>query len=215
MTRPAHKPDYRRKQKWLLVPHECPTKRLFFNQSSVGVFVSFCPLEMLWAIHVSEPLWLALLVPSNLRSILRKVIFTNFFFFFLIYYLFFCFFFPLNRILNVFGSGSGLDSFPRHWPLFWFPLSHSEPSPESILSKPSLYVVTVVLLSLQSTTAWGTEGNQTLNNNRIARGPSWKECHGQDIVLPNSSSVTRARPRKTEVSRWSHVIKIFLSMWPS
>ncbi|KAK3531109.1 hypothetical protein QTP70_011068 [Hemibagrus guttatus] len=50
----------------------------------------------------------------------------------------------------------------------------------------------------QSTTAWGSEGNQTLNNNRIARGPSWKECHGQDIFLPNSSSVTRARPRKTE-----------------
>ncbi|XP_058269163.1 stAR-related lipid transfer protein 13 isoform X2 [Hemibagrus wyckioides] len=54
--------------------------------------------------------------------------------------------------------------------------------------------------SKESTTAWGSEGNQTLNNNRIARGPSWKECHGQDIFLPNSSSVTRARPRKTEMS---------------
>ncbi|KAB5550624.1 hypothetical protein PHYPO_G00055920 [Pangasianodon hypophthalmus] len=54
--------------------------------------------------------------------------------------------------------------------------------------------------SHQSATAWGTEGNQTLNNNRIARGPSWKECHGQDIFLPNSSSVTRARPKKTEMS---------------
>ncbi|KAF7700336.1 hypothetical protein HF521_003294 [Silurus meridionalis] len=52
----------------------------------------------------------------------------------------------------------------------------------------------------QSVTAWGTEGNQTLNNNKIATGPSWKECHGQDIFLPNSSSVTRARPRKTEMS---------------
>lgn len=78
VTRPAHKPDFRRKQKCLLVPHECPTKRLFFNQSSVGVFVSVCPLEMLWAIHVSQPLWLALLVPSNLRSILRNVIFASF-----------------------------------------------------------------------------------------------------------------------------------------
>lgn len=184
----------------------CPTKRLFFNQSSVGVFVSFCPLEMLWAIHVSEPLGLVLLVPSNLRSILRKVIFTSF--------LSISYFFPLHRILNFFGSGSGLDSFLRHWPLFWFPLSHSKSSPESILSKTSLCVVTVVLLSLQSVTAWGTEGNQTLNNNRIARGPSWKECHGQDIFVLNSSSVNKARPRKTEVSGWAHFIDISLSFWP-
>ncbi|TSK49667.1 hypothetical protein Baya_4869 [Bagarius yarrelli] len=52
--------------------------------------------------------------------------------------------------------------------------------------------------SHQNTTASGTQGNQTLDNKRIARGPSWKECHGQDIFLPNSSSVTRAHPRKTE-----------------
>lgn len=71
VTHPAHKADFRRKQKWLLVPHECLTKRLFFNHSAVAVFVSFGPLEMLWAIHVSQLLWLALLVPSNPRSILR------------------------------------------------------------------------------------------------------------------------------------------------
>ncbi|XP_017564107.1 stAR-related lipid transfer protein 13 isoform X1 [Pygocentrus nattereri] len=52
--------------------------------------------------------------------------------------------------------------------------------------------------SQQSAAALGTEGKQSLIN--MARGPEWKECHGQGIFSTDTSSVTRTCPRKAEMS---------------